>query len=83
MTTAVDDSKENAPLWSVVVVEGMSKQGAKVSGTVDQAHGFMSEQAAVDRFRKLNPGNKARCVVVEGCPREGADVSTLKLIAVE
>ena len=81
VTTAVDDSKENAPVWSLVVVEDLKKAGSTFSGKIDSTHGFMSEEAAVSRFNKLNPGNKARCVVVEGAPADGADLATCKVIA--
>ena len=81
VTTAVDDSKENAPVWSVVVVEGLKKAGSTFAGTVDSVHGFMSQEAAVSRFNKLNPGNKSRCVVVEGAPADGSDLALCTVIA--
>lgn len=68
VTQAVDDSKEAAPMWSVVVVDG---------DLVDQAHSFMSQQGAVGRWNALKPGTQARCLVVEGSPKEGTPVSSL------
>lgn len=68
VTQAVDDSKANAPLWSLVVV---------ANDAVDSAHSFMSERGAVDRWNALKPTAQARCIVVVGAPEEGAPVSGL------
>lgn len=68
VTQAVDDSKLNAPLWSVVVVS---------DDAVDGVHSFMSEQGAVERWNKLKPTSQARCIVVEGAPTEGTPVTNL------
>lgn len=81
VSQAVDDSKEDAPIWAVVVVDGLKKAGSEFHGKVDQAHGFMSQESAVARFNKLNPALRARCVVVEGDPAEGAELNTCKVIA--
>ena len=68
VTQAVDDSKEKAPLWSLVVV---------ADDAVDSSHSFMSEKGAVDRWNNLKPTSQARCIVVVGAPAEGTPVSGL------
>lgn len=68
VTQAVDDSKANAALWSVVVVDG---------DIVDSAHAYTSPQKATDRWNALKPSTQARCLVVEGNPNEGTPVSSL------
>ena len=80
VSQAVDDSKENQPLWSLVFCEDL-KKGAKCIGTADQVHCYTSEEAAVARFKKLNPGNRERCVVAVGEVQEGAIVADLQVIA--
>lgn len=70
-----DESKVDAPLWSVVVVNGEEK--------VDATHSFMSAAAATERWNKLKPAAQARCLVVEGSPKEGTPVSSLvKVVSV-
>jgi len=68
VTQAVDDSKEKAPLWSLVVVD---------NDAVDSSHSYMSEKGAVDRWNALKPTSQARCIVVVGAPVEGTPVATL------
>ena len=68
VTQAVDDSKEKAPLWSLVVVD---------NDAVDSSHSFMSEKGAVDRWNALKPTSQARCIVVAGAPAEGTPVAGL------
>lgn len=68
VTQAVDDSKQNAPLWSLVVVD---------NDQVDSSHSYMSEKGAIDRWNALKPTSQARCIVVEGAPAEGTPVSGL------
>lgn len=68
---AVDDSKQDADLYTIVIVE---------NNKVEQAHSFMSSEGAIERYNKLVPKNKARAKVVAGAPDHGADVSTLNVI---
>lgn len=81
VSQATDDSKENAPLWSVAVVDDLKKGNGKFSGVVNTCHSFMNSEAAVKRFQRLNPALRDRCVVVEGAPAEGVDLATCKVIA--
>lgn len=71
VTQAVDDSKANAPLWSVVVVDG---------DVVSSTHAFMNPAAAANRWNSLKPATQARCLVVVGDPKEGEAVSNLTLL---
>lgn len=71
VSQAVDDSKEHAPLWSVVVV---------TNDAVDTTHSFQSAEKATARWNALKPATQARCIVVEGSPLEGTLVSSLKKI---
>lgn len=68
VTQAVDDSKEAAPMWSLVVVD---------NDIVDSTHSYMSKKGAVDRWCALKPTSQARCIVVEGSPKEGTAISGL------
>lgn len=68
-----DESKVDAPLWSLVVVNSEEK--------VDSVHSFMSEKGAVERWNKLKPSSQARCLVVEGSPKEGTPVNGLVKVA--
>lgn len=71
VTQAVDDTKEDAPVWSLVVVD---------DGKVDTVHAFMNPTAASNRWNSLKPATQARCVVVVGAPKEGTPVSGLTLL---
>lgn len=77
----VDDSKEQQPLWSIVTIEGMRKEGSTIHGTVDAVASFTSEEKALQRHSRLNSVNRAKAVVVVGSPNSGADVSGLTIIA--
>lgn len=80
---SVDDSKENAELFSVVIVDGLAKNGGTYEGVVDQAYSFMTEDKAMDRFKRLPQQAKARVVVARssGAPKEGQEISTLQVLA--
>lgn len=65
---SVDDSKENAPLWSVVMVK---------DDVVFSSHAFMSSKGAAEKWNSLKPTTQARCIVVEGNPKEGVAVNGL------
>ncbi len=81
VSQATDDSKEDAPLWSVAVVDDLKKGKGEFAGVINTCHSFMSSEAAVKRFQRLNPALRDRCVVVEGAPAEGVDLATCKVIA--
>lgn len=68
-----DESKVDAPLWSLIVVNGDEQ--------VESVHSFMTEKSAVERWGKLKPTSQAKCLVVEGSPTPGAAVSGLVKVA--
>lgn len=67
----VDDSKVDAPLWSIVVVD---------DGKVAECHSFMSEQACLAKYNSLKPKALAVCLPVVGSPKAGVEVSSLTRI---
>lgn len=71
VTQAVDDTKQDAPVWSVVVIDDEK---------VDAVHAFMNPVAATTRWNSLKPATQARCVVVVGAPKEGTPVTNLTLL---
>ena len=81
VSQAVDDSKENAPMWSIVVADGLQVNDKSVKGKVESVHAFMSEDAAITRYKRLNESARARCVVVEGAPKEGVSLAELNVLA--
>lgn len=80
-TDKPDDSKQDAPLWSLVVADGLVvTDGLVTDGKVSAVHAFMSEEAAVNRFKRLTEKGRARCVVVSGLPKEGDSVTSLSIL---
>lgn len=77
----VDDSKENQELFSIVMVDGLVKQGGgQHRGEVTHVAAFTSRDKAVARFERLNQANRDRALVVAGDPVEGTDVATLQVL---
>ena len=63
-----DDVLENASMFSIAVI---------AAGVVESAHSFMSEASAIERFNKLKPANKEKCMLVVGSPKEGTPIADL------
>ncbi len=80
---SVDDSKADAELYSVVIVDGLQKTGGAYEGLVDQAYSFMSEDKAMARFSRLSTDARKNVVVAKsvGAPKEGQEVSSLQVLA--
>lgn len=76
MTTQLEgQAQTEQDLFSIVV---MTDDRTKV----DIVHSFMTEAAAVDRFRQLKPASQDACVIVKGAPTSGALIADLDKVEV-